>query len=264
MKTYQATWMTICAATLMSGALFPAAADQSAKPAATEDTYTGVVVFVDPKEHVLSVKGWKPFNKAFNLGDNCTVSQWGKSSATVSDLRPGEKVTVTFQDAHGVLIASRVEQQTMQVEGMVGAIDADKHTLTLLRTGPDKQLEIAKDCKVTLRDGKAGSFADLRVGNHVTVTFETPNGNLTAREVAQTSIAFTGTLTAIDLGEKTLKAKTALSEKKFILADNCAIVIHGKPDGHLADLKLNGPFMFSYDEINGINVVNRIAPAETP
>ena len=94
------------------------------------------------------------------------------------------------------------------------------------------------------------------------MTYETPGGKLTAREIAQTSIVFTGTLTAIDLGEKTLKARAVFDTKKFNVADNCAIVINGKTDGQLSDLKPDDKLVFSYDEINGVNVVNRIAPAE--
>ena len=48
------------------------------------------------------------------------------------------------------------------------------------------------------------------------------------------------------------------------MADNCAIVINGKTDGRLSDLKPDEKLVFSYDEINGVNVVNRIAPAEAP
>jgi hypothetical protein len=46
------------------------------------------------------------------------------------------------------------------------------------------------------------------------------------------------------------------------VADNCAIVINGKTDGRLSDLKPNDKLVLSYDEINGVNVVNRIALAE--
>jgi len=49
---------------------------------------------------------------------------------------------------------------------------------------------------------------------------------------------------------------------KFNVADNCAIVINGKSDGQLSDLKPNDKLVFSYDEVNGVNVVSRIAPAE--
>ncbi len=105
------------------------------------------------------------------------------------------------------------------------------------------------------------TLTDIQTGNHVTVTYETPGGTLTARQIAQTSIEFTGILTAIDLGEKTLKAKALFGSKKFNVADDCAIIINGRTGGQLSDLKPNDKLVFSYDEINGVNVVNRIAPA---
>jgi len=173
-------------------------------------------------------------------------------------------VTVTYQDVHGVLIASRIEQEPMRFEGMVKAIDADKHTLTLHQRALDKELVMPAECKIMLRGGKAGTFADIKVGNHVTVTYETPGNTPTARQIAQTSIPYTGTLTAIDLNDKTVKAKAMFETKKFNLADNCAIVVNGRTDGKLEDLKPNDKLVFSYDEINGVNVVNRIAPADMP
>jgi Cu/Ag efflux protein CusF len=147
---------------------------------------------------------------------------------------------------------------------MIKAIDNDKHLLTLHQRALDKQIQFPAECKIVLRDGKTGTMADLRVGNHVTVTYETPGNTPTAREIAQTSILYTGSLTAIDLNDRTVKAKAMFANKKFNLADNCAIVINGRTDGKLEDLKPNDKLSFSYDEINGVNVVNRIGPADMP
>ncbi|HEY2329725.1 MAG TPA: hypothetical protein VGI63_07925 [Verrucomicrobiae bacterium] len=261
MKTTRSkTWLAVCVSVLTVAA-FRAPADQAATAAKPEKSYTGTVASVDPKEHVLSVNGWVMFKKAFNLGEGCTYTLLEKNSASAADLRPGEKVVVSYQDVHGVLIADRVEQEPMRYEGMVKAIDPDKRTMTL-REPMDKHLAIAEDCKIVLRDGKTGTFADLKIGSHVTVTYETPGSKPVAREIAQTSQAFTGELTAIDLDEKTVKAKTVFASKKFLVADNCAIVINGKTDGQLADLKINDRLVFNYDEISGVNVANRIAPAE--
>lgn len=235
----------------------PASAVTVSKPEIS--TYTGTVASVDPQEQVLDMKGWM-MHKSFNLGGDCTYVLLEKPSATAADLRPGEKVVVSYQNVRGIVIATHVEQQPMQFTGMVKAIDADKHTLTLRRSPWEKRLQIAGDCKIVLRYEKAGTLADIRPGNHVTVTYETPDGKLEARQITQTSQEFTGTLTAIDLGEKTLKAKSFFDTKKFNVADNCAVVINGKPNGRLSDLRPDARFIFSYDEISGVNVVNRIAP----
>jgi hypothetical protein len=264
MKTTR-KWMAICVSVLTTATAWTAMADQPAEATTTksEKTYTGTVTAVDSKEHMLSVKGWAFSKKSFNLGENCVYALLEKNPAEVSDLHAGQKVEVSYQDVHGVLIADRVTQEAMQMDGMVKAIDRGNHTLALHRSGSDKYLQIADDCKIVLRDGKTGSFADVKVGNHVTVTYETPDDKTVAHQIAQTSIAFTGSLTAIDLEDRTIKAKSAFDTKKFNLADNCAIVINGRMDGQLADLKPNDRLMFSYDEIEGVNVANRIERVET-
>jgi Cu/Ag efflux protein CusF len=261
MKTTRTTnWITACAAVLTATAAFRASADQTAAAARPERSYTGTVFSVDPQEHILNAKGFV-LSKKFNLGAACAYTLLDNHAGAITDLRPGEKVAVSYQDADGVLVADSVVQQPMRYEGMVQAIDPTAHTLTLHLRGLDKTFQIANDCGVELRGGKSGTLTDIQTGNHVTVTYETPDGALTARQIALTSIEFTGTLTAIDLEEKTLKARALFGSKKFNVADDCAIIINGKTGGQLSDLKTNDKLVFSYDEINGVNVVNRIAPA---
>jgi hypothetical protein len=268
-------WMAGALAVLTTTMVFgdvttpPAAAansaGQPAMAAKPERSYTGLVVSLDPKERAVSVKSWPFPKKTFNLGDNCTYAlsytTLENKAGTANDLRAGEKVTVRYQDSHGVLIADRIEQRALQSRGLVAAINPDQHTLTLRRSGLEKQLVLPTNCIVLLRGEKAGTLADIHAGDHVTVMYELPDRTPTAREIAQTSLAFTGTLTAIDLGDKTVKARAPFETKKFNVADNCAVVINGKPDGKLSDLKPDEKLVFSYDEINGINVVNRIGPA---
>ena len=74
-------------------------------------------------------------HKEFNLGNNCAVVQLDKPSGMISDLRPGEKVTVSYQAVHGVKIADRVQQLAMQTEGEVKAIDPVGNRL-IVHTGP--------------------------------------------------------------------------------------------------------------------------------
>lgn len=254
-------WVVVCAAVLMATAVFRASADQTTTTVKADESYTGTIKTVNPNEHTLSVKGWAIWSKTFNLGDNCTYTLLENKNGTANELRPGEKVVVRYQDAHGVLIADQVQQQAMQFEGMVTAIDPAKRTLTLHRSALDKKLQIADGCNVVLRGNEPGTLTDIHLGDHVTVIYETPDGEPTARQIAQTSMAFTGTLTAIDLGERTVKAKTMLDSKVFNVADDCTILIIGKTNGKLSDLRPDEQLVFNYDEINGVNVVNRIAPA---
>lgn len=264
MKTKTSSaWTAVCLSMLTAMAAYRASADQTATTVKPEKTYTGTIVSIATKERMLDVKGLM-LSKKFNLGDACAYIILSKGVGAIGDLRPGQRVTVSYQDANGVLIADRVAQQPMREEGMIKAIDPAQHTLTLSLRAGDKTFQLPADCQIVLRGGKSGTLADIQTGNHVTVTYEIPNEKVTAREIAQTSVTFTGDLTAIDLGQKTLKAKTMFTAKKFNVGDNCAILVNGKPEGKLSDLTLNKKFVFSYDDINGINVVNRIAPVETP
>lgn len=259
-------WLAVGAAILTVSMAIRASADQpsaSATAAHPDKHYSGTIASVDRSEHTLTVKGWFLFKKTFNLGDNCAYQLWEKPDATAAGLHPGEKVTVSYQDVQGVLIADRVHQHPMHYEGAIKSIDPDHHSLTLRLSAWDKQMQIAGNCKVVLRGDKPGTLADLHPGDHVTVTYDKPGDKPTARQIAQTSLKFTGTLTAIDLGERTLKAKSLFDSKKFNVADDCAIVINGKINGRLSDLRPDTSVMFSYDDINGVNVANRIAP-ETP
>ena len=237
----------------------PAANGPALKP---DKSYTGTVIAVDPKESQLDVRGFPFSHKQFNLGDTCTYTIVGQDPGAVGDLRSGQRVRVGYQEANGVLVADRVTQEAMQAEGMVKAIDAKAQTLTLHAGMLDKTFQLPADCTVTLRGDKSGTVGDIEAGNHVTVTYEVPGGKATAREIAQTSATYTGDLTAIDLDQKTIKAKATFSAKKFSVGDDCAIVVNGKPDGKLTDLRPGESLVFSYDEVNGVNIVNRIAPAK--
>jgi Cu/Ag efflux protein CusF len=97
-----------------------------------------------------------------------------KGAGTINGLRPGQKVTVSYQNANGVLVANRVEQKPLHHEGTVKAIDPAKRTVTLHHRAMNKTFRIAEDCAVTLRNDKSGTLADIQPGHWVTVTYETP------------------------------------------------------------------------------------------
>ncbi len=211
------TWAVAGAAALtaITAVMAPAYPVGSATPVSKhEKTYTGMVVSLDPKEHVLNVNRFL-WTKKFNLGDSCTYTFVGK--------------------------------------GLTVHLDA-----------LDKRLQIADDCKVVLRNDQSGTLDNLQPGHRVTVIYESPNGTPTARQIDQTSATFTGTLTAIDLSDRTVKARATFGAKKFNLADGCTIMLNGKPEGQMRDLKPGDRFTFSYDEVNGVNVATRIANVETP
>jgi hypothetical protein len=165
----------------------------AATPALPERSYTGVVVSADPKERLLTMKGTLFSKKDFNLGDNCAYSFLysmlinNDGDGGANNLRPGEKVTVSYRNAHGVLIADRIEQQPMRFVGVIKRIDPNKHTLILQRRVVFVQLDIATDCVTLLPNEKAGSLADIHPDDHVIIMYETPACRPTAWEITKTS-----------------------------------------------------------------------------
>ena len=261
-------WTAVCMSVLTLAAESPSRADQTDQPipaAKPEKTITGTVSAVNPQDHTLETKGalwW--MNRKFNLGDSCAYVLPDNKPGTINDLRPGQRIQVRYEDAQGVLVADRIAQLAMRNEGMVKAIDPVHHTLTLHVRIQDKTFQLADQCQIVLRDDRPGTLADIQPGEHVTVTYEIPGHHPTARQIAQTSQSFTGALVALDVPDRTVKASEGLQTKRFNLADDCAIVINGQLDGRLDELKPNDRLVFSYDVINGVNVVNRIAPAPVP
>ena len=248
---------------LAAAAALRAPADESMATAAIpHQSYSGTVVSVDAKEHTLAVTGIL-LTRDFNLGDNCAYTLGDQSPGTLGDLRPGERVIVAYQERHGVRVADHVSQQAQTYTGTVKACDPVGRTLTLHTRSGDRTFQLAGGCQVLLREDKSAAVGDIQTGDYVTVTYETPNDKLTAQKIAQTSQKFTGSLTAIDLEAKTVKAKSLLESKRFVLGDDCAIVVNGRIEGRLADLKPDDRLTFSYDNVNGVNVANRIAPAGT-
>jgi len=263
MKTNKLNYTLIrCATIIGSSAVMSTLADEANQSLPQDKTYAGVISSVSQPEHTLGIKGWL-LTKHFNLGQACAITLPDKTAGTTSDLRPGENVVVHYQNINGVLIADGVEQKPMRMEGRVAKIDPDKHMLTLHQTGLDKDMVIGDNCRIVLRGGVPGTFSSVQPGDLVTVTYETPEKSVVAHEIDQTSINYVGNVTAIDLGERTVKAKTFLDTKSFNLASDCAIIVNGKSDAKLADLHPNQRLVFSYDEINGVNVVNRIATADS-
>ena len=261
LKAWKPVWMlSFTVAAALSAAADDATAPAVAPaPATPEKNSTGTVASMDINAHVLRVKGWLFQNRTFNLGNNCIYSEPGNDNATINSLRPGEKVKVSYQDQHGVLIADRVEEVPMRVEGTITALNSTNHMLTV-RDTISHHCRLTGRCQVELRGDKTGTLDDIKLGDYVTVTYETPNDKPTAREIAQTSQEFSGSVTAIDLDSRTVKAKAMFDSKEFHLADRCAIMVNGQPNGKLADLRPEEKVVLSYDDINGVNVVTRIAP----
>ena len=190
MNIHAITSRKVILATLLAAVVLRASADPSPKIPEPGRSFTGVVTCVDTNKQVFHVK--RPFWPArqFAYGGKCEMcmlyAMLQNGMGMSVDLRPGEKVTVGYQDARGVHIACRIEQQRMHVSGTVKELNAEKRRLTLHRWTLDKQMNIASDCITLLGADKAGTLADIHPGDRVDVVYETPGGAPVAWQITRT------------------------------------------------------------------------------
>ncbi len=256
------TARTLALGVLIAATTGAAVADDH--PATDMKTTTGTIGAINPRDKVLSVQGMV-FSKTFVLGDNCTLTATDQKAGSLADFRPGEKVDVSYRNVDGVLIASSVAEVRLTYTGTVSAFNPAEHSLTLQHNGAVRVFQLADHCSVILNGDTKGVLDNVQVGNRVTVVYETPNGQWTARRIEQPSLQFTGSLDAIHPADRTISAgKKLIGEKEFHLASDCAFVNNGMINGRMQDLKLGRNYELSYTTVNGVNIVTRIAPAMTP
>jgi hypothetical protein len=183
-----ASWKAAGAALLAAGVL-RAPADPASQMTGPGKNYTGTVICIDTNEQVFRVKMSPVSAKQFAYGTNCEITllyaMLKNTTGTPADLRPGEKVTVSYRDCHGVNIPDRIEQQPMQLAGTIKEINLAKHTLMLRQGNADKRFGIAADCITLLSDNHAGTLADIHSGDQVAVIYEIPDDRPTAWQITK-------------------------------------------------------------------------------
>jgi hypothetical protein len=242
-------------------------ASQQALGKLHEKTWEGTLTAVDTQDNTVKGKHLGA-TQTFHLGNNCVIAAIDKKEATLSDLRTGEKVRIHYQNAEGVFVADRIAERALRYDGTVKAVDPKAGTMTMAEAAlyqpfrAPETFRAAGDCKVFLANGDHGTLADVRPGDRVTVIYELPGGSRVAFRIRERSSDFVGMLDAIDLPARTVKAKKLSVEKTFNLADRCQIVADNQHKEHLRDLVVGKQYRFIYRNVDGINVLDEIAPAQ--
>ena len=244
------------AALISLACLVRVAGDQSAATQ-EEKSFKGSITAVNEKDRSISVKGVL-FTRTFNATDTCKLSFESKPGGTWADLHPAQRVEVRYVNAQGVRIASDISQKDIVFKGYITAIDPAKRTLAVKHGLYVRNFALTEDCMVRIKDDKKGSLDGLKIGHTVHVAYEKEGAALKAYRIEQMNPTFVGTISAIDSSSRTVKAKDFLNEKRFNLVDGCKIVIGGKPDGNLSDLRIGDRVALCYEDVNGILVANRI------
>jgi hypothetical protein len=250
---------TAAAALLGLVSASPASGAPTAAQSQNEKTLRGTVTSVDVPDHILSVRGFM-FTRNFNTANDCRVSLEDKSSAGLADLHPGQQVDVRYQDNNGVLIAQRISQHNLGYSGHITAIDTAHGTILVRHGVMTREFAVPVNCEVRMRNENVAGLGHLQLGDNINIVYERENGAQVIRRIEQNSASYVGTIQAIDLSTRTVKARDAKGEKQFSLADNCSIVINGKLADNLNNLMIGERATFSYDNVDGVLVANRVSP----
>lgn len=257
------TMTTLGSLVLISILSVSAKADQQTPETRHEKTWRGTLTEVNPQNHTIKCERWM-VTEAFRVGDHCVVSAVDKRDAALSDLHPGEKVEIQYQNAEGVRVAERIAERELCYVGRVRYVDRKDRIVTIENKAFHKTFSFAGDCEVVRSDGKRGTIDDVRPGFKVTVTYETPGGAPIAYRVREESVTLVGKLVAIDLPDRTLKVTEGSSEKTFTAGKECRIVVNRKVNARLTDLALGQDYRLTFENIDGVNVVASITPASEP
>ncbi len=148
-----------------------------------ETTFSGTVNNVDMEKRLVTVKGaWG--NKTFQVRDDSKLVLKEKGDISLSGLKVGHKVNLTYENENGVLAVLKLEQSSLTFNGSILAIDTATHTLKAKFLLTEKKFNLAGDCKVVV-DGKLGQVTDLRIGQSAEISYEDISGVLVASYIVQ-------------------------------------------------------------------------------
>jgi PDZ domain-containing secreted protein len=144
-------------------------------------TQTGYIKATTPgnREIVMERMGMA---KKFKVNDNTRLTIHDET-AKLSDLKPGQKVTVTYTKQDDVWLAQKVEDTSETFTGAVEAIDAGSNSIKVKSLINTRKFNLGEGCKIVLNGETNGKLKDLRIGQKVTIDYEEVKGVMVAARI---------------------------------------------------------------------------------
>jgi len=243
---------------VMAEAGSPTATPAPAKAAAAVKAleFTGTINVVDAEERIVKVDKFL-MDKTFNLAEKCTFAVGLDKESSLENLTPDMEVTVSYQEADGVLVATHIAQRWYTHTGYIKTTTPASREIVMERLGMAKKYKVNDNTRLTIHNDSA-KLGDLKPGQKVTVTYTKQDDVWLAQKVEDTSETFTGTVEAIDAGANSIKVKSLINTRKFNLGEGCKIVLNGETNGKLKDLRIGQKVTIDYEEVKGVMVAARI------
>lgn len=144
-------------------------------------THTGYIKAATPanREIVMERMG---MSRKYKVNDNTRLTIHN-DSAKLSELKPGQKVTVTYTKEDDVWLAQKVEDTSETFTGTVEAIDAGANSIKVKSLINTRKFNLGEGCKIVLNGETNGKLKDLRIGQKVTIDYEEVKGVMVAARI---------------------------------------------------------------------------------
>lgn len=142
---------------------------------------TGYIKSATPVTHEI-VLDRVAMAKKFKVNDN-TQFTIHKNEAKLDDLKPGQKVTITYTHEGDQYIVQQVVDTSETFSGSVLAIDVATNTLKVKSLLTTHKFNLADGCKIVLNGNTTGKLRDLRIGQKVSINYEEVKGIMVAARI---------------------------------------------------------------------------------
>jgi Cu/Ag efflux protein CusF len=132
-------------------------------------------------------------------------------------------------------------------EGSVTDVDPEAKTVSVKGFLISKTFHTAEPCKFSLEDKPGATLNDIRPGQKVEVHYQNVQGVLAASQITQHDIMLHGYITTINPGQRTLVLKDRAGTRKFVVAEDCSIVLNDEQVGTLENLKVGHSVSVAYE-----------------
>jgi Cu/Ag efflux protein CusF len=144
-------------------------------------THTGYIRTATPLNHEI-VMDRMGMARKFKVNDS-TQYIIHKDEAKLGDLKPGQKVTITYTRQDDVWLTQKVVDKSETFTGTVEAIDAGANTLKVKNMLTTHKFNLGDGCKIVLDSDTSGRLRDLRIGQKVTIDYEEVKGVMVAARI---------------------------------------------------------------------------------
>lgn len=190
----------------------------------------GVVTAVNPQTNQITVKSGSQ-SVSFTMQFTPAIELFGKSNATLDDVKIGDTVTLELNPGQQDMITKITANKTVQYKVLLSNANARQLTLQDA-AGANSVLTLDASVPIVAQGKSSPTFADILTEEYVNLTFK---GNTITKAEAVTPIR--GKTLAVDAAAGTVTVQDAAGQTQLVSVGPNAAVLIGNTAATLANVK---------------------------